>query len=277
MAKEIFAQMAAGLDSNRKVMKAGRDGRDVFLWVLRQIALRASEGWVPAREVEDSEWLARVLMCKPREARDGLARAIDAELLKLDGDRCYAVGWTPSHGRTAQTGAERQSRYIERKKAESHIASDAPVTAPSAPVTASDGSDGSDEVTQGRKEGKKEKKEDEPAKPTPLKLVPTGPEVPNRKPASGPHAEVIACFTEHYTRAYGTSPTWGPKQGAMVKNLLESHSVDKIRRHIANLFGGRGPSFLNGPYDLGTLVANFDRLADAPRVGGFVDRKKPLS
>ena len=40
MSREIFAKMSGTLDSNRKIRKAGRNGRDVFLWVLRQVALR---------------------------------------------------------------------------------------------------------------------------------------------------------------------------------------------------------------------------------------------
>lgn len=118
------------------------------------------------------------------------------------------------------------------------------------------------------------RKEIEP-KTAPLVLI--GPSEPKpRKQPTGPHAEVVDCFNDHYRQAYGSGATWGDKQGAMVKGLLASHSVDKIRRHIANLFE-RPPAHLKPPFDLGTLVANFDKLADAPRAGGFVDRKKALT
>jgi hypothetical protein len=112
-------------------------------------------------------------------------------------------------------------------------------------------------------------------KTAPLVLV--GPPEPKpRKQPTGPHAEVVDCFNDHYRQAYGSGATWGDKQGAMVKGLLASHSVDKIRRHIANLFE-RPPAHLKPPFDLGTLVSNFDKLADAPRAVGFVDRKKPMT
>lgn len=116
----------------------------------------------------------------------------------------------------------------------------------------------------------------EPGKPAPLVLV-GSPEPKTRRQPTGPHAEVVDCFEGYYLKAYGSGATWRDKQGAMVKGLLASHSVDKIRRHIANLFE-RPPAHLKPPFDLGTLVANFDKLADAPRAGGgFVDRKKALT
>jgi hypothetical protein len=115
----------------------------------------------------------------------------------------------------------------------------------------------------------------EPGRPAPLVLM--GPPDPKpRKQPTGPHAEVVDYFNDHYRQAYGSGATWGDKQGAMVKGLLASHSADKIRRHIANLFE-RPPAHLKPPFDLGTLVSNFDKLADAPRAGGVMDRRKRMT
>ena len=238
MAKEVFAQMCAALDSNRKIMKAGRDGRDVFLWVLRQIALRASEGWIPAREVQDAEWLSRVLMCKPKEARDGLTRALEAELLAIDGDRCIAVGWTPSHGRTSQSGAERQARYKDRKRPETVTTGDAQVTAPSpgdAEVTAGD------EVTQGRKEGRK--------KGTKERTSPT------RLPAD-----------------------WGPNDGHRAKCVeLGVNCIDQAERFRLH-HGSKGTEFVDWSLAFHTWIRNTkDFRRSGNTVLPFIDRKKALT
>lgn len=113
-AREPFGKMAAALDSNRKIQKAGRDGRDVYLWVLRQIALRDSAGCIPAEDVRDAKYVAKQLMCSASEAGAGLERAIDARLLEIVGDGCYVVGWDEEWGRRPLSNAERQQRHRDK-------------------------------------------------------------------------------------------------------------------------------------------------------------------
>lgn len=76
--------------------------------------------------------------------------------------------------------------------------------------------------------------------------------------ATSGHQAVIAEFTARYRAAYGADPSWS-KWSAQVKALLKSHSADEIRRRIAILFTSP-PSWLQGPYDFGTLVQHFDKL-----------------
>lgn len=113
---QSYAKMAGSLDSNRKVRKAGRNGREVFLWVMRQVALRDSDGWIPLADVTDFEHVADQLMCSAQDAEDGFNRAVTAALLSVTGDECSVVGWDSDWGRRPKTGAERQREYVARQK-----------------------------------------------------------------------------------------------------------------------------------------------------------------
>lgn len=113
---EIFAKMAGTLDSNRKIRKAGRDGRDVFLWVLRQVALRDSDGEVPTEDLTDFDYLADQLMCTREDAERGFNAAVSAGLLSVTGDVTRIAGWGDDWGRRPMSNAERQARYREKSK-----------------------------------------------------------------------------------------------------------------------------------------------------------------
>lgn len=115
-AKEPFAKVAAALDANRKIRRAGRDGRDVYLWVLRQVAQRDSDGEIPADDLQDAEYLAWQLMCSEDEARAGVARAVDARLISFDGGVCMVVGWNEEWGRRPLTPAQRAARYRQNHR-----------------------------------------------------------------------------------------------------------------------------------------------------------------
>lgn len=85
------------------------------------------------------------------------------------------------------------------------------------------------------------------------------------EPEAAPgHKETVAAFNAAYVKAYGARPTWGPKQGAMMKRLLAQHGPEEVQRRIELLFGG-AIDWPRPPYDLGVLVSQFDRLV-APTV-----------
>ena len=73
--------------------------------------------------------------------------------------------------------------------------------------------------------------------------------------------ETVASFHAAYVAAYGAKPTWGGKQAGQIKRLVVSHGASEVQRRIAVLFSGQGPTFLAPPFDLGTLVQHFDKLA----------------
>lgn len=102
--------------SNRKIMKAGRDGRDVFEAVLCMNAQRGSHGFIPIADW-DANYIARFVGdISVTEAGNGMTRAIEASLVRVDGDCVRIVGWTVEWGTTNKTRAEIQKDYREREK-----------------------------------------------------------------------------------------------------------------------------------------------------------------
>lgn len=79
------------------------------------------------------------------------------------------------------------------------------------------------------------------------------------KPPPG-YREFVSHFDGLYSTAYGSKPTWGAKQGAMVKRLLKDHGLDECRRRCSIMFE-QPPDWLSPPFDLGTLVQHFDKFS----------------
>lgn len=97
----------------------------------------------------------------------------------------------------------------------------------------------------------------DPPPAPPFALTPGGPPdgVPGR-------AEAIDAFHRAFkTRTNGVKPTWGPKQLGQMDGLLAKHSAAEVIRRIEILFTAP-PAFLAASIpDMGTLVSNFDKLA----------------
>lgn len=110
----LFAKMDINLDSHPKIRKAGRDGREVFLFVLRKNAALGRGGKIPASYVEPF-YLAEQLMVTESEARSGLSRCVTADLLFVTGLEVEISGWDEEWGGRALSDAERKAR--QRKKA----------------------------------------------------------------------------------------------------------------------------------------------------------------
>lgn len=162
-AKEPFAKVAAGLDRNRKIRRAGRNGRDVFLWVLRQAAQRDTAGEVPASDLRDYEFLAMELMCSEAEAREGVERAELYDLIEFVDDTCIAVGWDEEWGRRPLTPAERQRRSrSKRHVTDSNVSKPTPCHGPK--VTGHDDRDC--HTGEERRGEEKRREEKEPAPPS---------------------------------------------------------------------------------------------------------------
>lgn len=88
------------------------------------------------------------------------------------------------------------------------------------------------------------------------------------KPEATPGLKAtIAAFDASYRAAYSAKPTWGAKQCAMVKRLVAQHGADEVQKRIALLFAV-GIDWPRPPWDVGALVAAFDRLVG---VGGRAD------
>lgn len=117
MAHDDWAKMDARLDTSPKIRKAGRNGREVFLFLLRRNRLLAgggADGRVPASNVE--HWyLADQLMMSEQDAVDGVTRAVTAGLIAMDGAHVVICGFGEEWGgRVPLSDAERSRRYRER-------------------------------------------------------------------------------------------------------------------------------------------------------------------
>lgn len=85
--------------------------------------------------------------------------------------------------------------------------------------------------------------------------------LPARETAPSPITALVRAFDVGFRRlSSGKKPTWGPKQGKMLKDLAAKHSQAEILERMAVFFGaipGRPPKWPTG-HDLGTFVAKFD-------------------
>lgn len=78
----------------------------------------------------------------------------------------------------------------------------------------------------------------------------------------------VGAFDRYFREANaGAKPTWGSKQGALVKSILAKHGLDECLRRAKRMFRSP-PSWLTkggGSLTLTTLVSNFDAFAgDVP-------------
>lgn len=110
-------KMSSDLDSNPKIRRAGRLGREVFQFALRRNAApsRPGNGTIPRADLEP--WfIADQLMMPEAEASEGLARAIKAGLIAPAGDSYTICGWDDEWGRRAMTAAERKALQRARER-----------------------------------------------------------------------------------------------------------------------------------------------------------------
>lgn len=69
-------------------------------------------------------------------------------------------------------------------------------------------------------------------------------------------------FQQRYVSAYSQKPDWGGKEGALLKGILAKSggTADEFIRRTDLLFDGKGPKFLDPPFTLETISANWNRL-----------------
>jgi hypothetical protein len=114
MAMPKFGKMAADLDAHPKIRKAGRNGREVFLFVVRRNAALDRSGRVSIDHVEPW-YLADQLMMPEAEAEQGLERAIKAGLLARVQNLISIVGWDDEWAKAPLSETERKRRQREKE------------------------------------------------------------------------------------------------------------------------------------------------------------------
>lgn len=142
-----FAKIAADLDTNPKVRRAGRNGREVFCFVLRRVAVMRAQGFIPVTNV-DTWYLADQLQMTEAEADEGLAACLrpfgdTPGLLRIAGGQVHVCGWNNEWGRQPMTEAERKKKQRAEEKAEleaakSAVDPDSPVDVTTCPDTSRD-------------------------------------------------------------------------------------------------------------------------------------------
>lgn len=117
-----WCKVASNLDSHPRIRKAGRDGREVFLFALRCNAEpgHRTPGRISAERL-DPDYLSDILM-SPRDACvTGVTAAVTAGLLVREGDFFVIVGWENGWGKDNGNGAERTARWRENKRLSKHV------------------------------------------------------------------------------------------------------------------------------------------------------------
>jgi hypothetical protein len=108
-------KFSAHFFGSRKVIRAGRNGRDIFAHVLCCNAQRDANGRIPAGDI-DPWFAAHTLGLNESEAIDGVTRAVTADLIRIEGDFVVIVGWDENWSRRPASEAERARNYRLRKK-----------------------------------------------------------------------------------------------------------------------------------------------------------------
>jgi len=84
-------------------------------------------------------------------------------------------------------------------------------------------------------------------------------------PPDGDHKRVVDAFDRLYREANsGAKPSWGGRQGKLVKQLLAASTADEVIRRAGNMFSAP-PPWPPPPHDLSTLVQHFDKFAQPAR------------
>jgi hypothetical protein len=84
---------------------------------------------------------------------------------------------------------------------------------------------------------------------------------PSRTPGVSIHQTFVETFTALFAAANeGARPSWGGKNGALVRSILLAHGLDESLRRARIMFTAP-PPWPPPPHDLGTLVRHFDRFA----------------
>lgn len=112
-----WCKVASNLDTHPKVRKAGRLGREVFLFALRRNAEPSNPvaGMLPADELEPW-YVADMLQMSCDEAVTGVTAAVTAGLLVREGAAYVIVAWKDGWGKDNGSGKDRTAKWRENKK-----------------------------------------------------------------------------------------------------------------------------------------------------------------
>lgn len=147
----LYTKVDCALDMNPKIRKAGRAGREVFLFLLRRNRMLDARGFVPPMNV-DPDYLADQLMMDRNDALQGVTACCNAKLITVTHENVAIIGWSDEWAREPMSNAERQADFRRKKK-------EAKLLADSANSSVTDSNDAN--VTRNGSNVRKEKKREE--------------------------------------------------------------------------------------------------------------------
>jgi hypothetical protein len=110
-----FAKLASNFHSNPKIMRASRDGRDAFLFVLCKHSELECDGVVPGHYLEP-DYVSLFTKQTPSEVQRGMAECCSLRLLeRLDTGDVRLCGWDDDW-RPPDSDAERARRYRAKQR-----------------------------------------------------------------------------------------------------------------------------------------------------------------
>lgn len=209
--------------------------------------------------VQEASWGQTVAGCKPLQVANG-----GRDGCKLTPSRVQ-TGVTHARGSTEIRPSETDQRTdhiapAARSRLASEQVREGPTSPPPAPNPAPAGvftGPGWDPPA-GMTEKASERPVEAPERGGPRRRDGGGPS--GRPGASEAHVAVVDAFTRAYVAAYGEKPTWGAKQGAMVRGLLAKHGVDVVLARLGRAFSG---GHWWGVTTLEAFVRHFDELVPA--------------
>lgn len=259
-----WCKVASNLDSHPKIRKAGRYGREVFLFALRRNA--EPDNPVPGRlpaAILEPWFIADQLMMPESEAVTGVTACVTAGLLLQDGESWLIDGWDDDWGKRPLSVGERVSKHRESKK-KSDL-----VTSGNANAVTDRSSNGCNALDQTRSE---EKESDSPSLAVlKAKVDQATGDIGKRRSQRAPKPSVVFqpavdAFDMYFRAANGgTKPLWDGTTIGMIKTLCGKSPCDEVVRRIEWL-QSHPPKWPPSPWDLKTFIANYDKCIPAQPV-----------
>lgn len=240
-----WCKVASNLDSHPRIRRAGRNGREVFLFALRRNAEPDNPvpGRVPAVMLEPW-YVADQLMMTEAEAVTGVTAAVTAGLLVQDGDQFVISGWEGDWGKRPLEGKERTAKWRESQKRDARVTG---VTSPNVTESHGDESDALDQrrSEERREEEKREEKKEETSPPAPS-VSASKPRKPKTRQFTAEQREIAARILTKLSETNGVRYTGSDAHVALIVDRLNDgiHELElrAIIAHCASpkATGGKG-------------------------------------
>lgn len=111
----LYCKVDCMLDSHPKIRKAGRLGREVFLFILRRHRALDGKGSMSIENV-DPEYLADQLMMTCNEAVTGVTACVTSKLISVTASEVAIIGWDDDWSREPASSAERVAKHRKNKR-----------------------------------------------------------------------------------------------------------------------------------------------------------------